>query len=107
MKKQHGPAFNASPIPLKWCSACKGKAVVKGIFHDLPCSECHASGWVAEESGKALPVEIMVTQLGLMLNIYQQRILAFGARVNQSSGPQQQYEQSNRRGPGGSHYTGD
>lgn len=102
MKKQHGPAFNTSPIPLKWCSACKGKAVVKGIFHSLPCSECHASGWVAEETGKALPVEILVTQLGLMLNIYQHRII-----IAQQPGAQRQYEDDSRRGPGGSKYTGD
>lgn len=107
MKKQHGPAFNASPMPLKWCAACKGKAVIKGIFHELPCTECHASGWVSAEAGEALPVEVLVTQLGLMLNIYQQRILAFGSRVNQPSGAQQQYEQNNRRGPGATNFTGD
>ena len=106
-KKTHGPAFNASPMPLKWCAACKGKAVTKGIFHELPCTECHASGWVSAETGEALPVEVLVTHLGLMLNIYQQRIIAFGNRVNQQSGAQQQYEQNNRRGAGGSNYTGD
>ncbi len=107
MRKQHGPAFKASPTPLKWCTACKGKAVVKGVFHELPCTQCHASGWVSAETGQALPVEDLVTQLGLMLNIYQQRIIAFGNRVNQQPGAQQQYEQNNRRGAGGSNYTGD
>jgi hypothetical protein len=42
-----------------------------------------------------------------MLNIYQQRIIAFGNRINQPPGAQQQYEQNNRRGAGGSNYTGD
>lgn len=107
MKKSHGPSLKASPIPLKWCPTCKGKAVTKGIFHDLPCTECHASGWVSAETGEAIPVEVLVTQLGLMLNIYQQRILAFGARVNQASGAHEQYEQNNRRGAGGTNYTGD
>lgn len=104
MKKQHGPAFKASPIDLIWCPVCKGKAVVRSVFHDLPCVECHASGWVSAETGKALPIEVMVTQLGLLLNIYQQRIIAFG---NQQSGAQQQYEQNNRRGAGGTNFTGD
>lgn len=107
MKRQHGPAFKATPTPLKWCSICKGKAVTKGVFHELPCTKCHASGWVSAETGEALPVEIMVTQLGLMLNIYQQRIIAFGNRVNQQSGEQQQYNENNRRGPGATNYTGD
>ena len=106
-KKQHGPAFKAAPVDLKWCSACNGKAVVKGVFHDLPCIDCHASGWVLAETGHALPVEVLVTQLGLLLNIYQRRIIAFGNRLNQESGAQQQYEQNNRRGAGASNYTGD
>ena len=107
MKKSHGPSFKASPTPLMWCPVCKGKSVVKGVFHELPCFECHASGWVSAETGEALPIEILVTQLGLMLNIYQQRIIAFGNGVNQQSGAQQQYEQNNRRGAGGSNFTGD
>jgi len=102
MKKSHGPSFKVSPTPLKWCSACKGKAVIKGIFHELPCTQCHASGWVSADTGEALPVEALVTQLGLMLNTYQQRIV-----VSERSGVQQQYEQNNRRGAGASNYTGD
>ena len=107
MKKSHGPSLKATPKPLKWCPICKGKAVTKGVFHELPCTKCHASGWVSAETGEALPVEILVTQLGLMLNIYQQRIIAFGNRVNQQSGEQQQYNENNRRGPGATNFTGD
>jgi hypothetical protein len=107
VKKSHGPDFITAPVDLIWCSVCRGKAVVTGIFHDLPCGECHASGWVSAETGRALPVEILVTQLGLLLNIYQRRIIAFGNRLNQESGAQQQYEQNNRRGAGASNYTGD
>ncbi|SAM35778.1 hypothetical protein [Pseudomonas sp. 1 R 17] len=107
MKKSHGPSLKATPTPLKWCLICKGKAVTKGVFHELPCTECHASGWVSAETGEALPVEILVTQLGLMLNIYQQRIIAFGNRLNQQPGEQQQYNENNRRGAGGTNFTGD
>ncbi|PAA08031.1 hypothetical protein [Pseudomonas fragi] len=94
-------------MPLKWCAACKGRAVIRGIFHELLCTECHASGWVSAETGEALPVEVLVTHLGLMLSIYQQRIIAFGNRVNQQSGAQQQYDENNRRGAGGTNFTGD
>lgn len=107
IKRQHGPAFKATLIPLKWCPICKGKAVTSGVFHELPCTECHASGWVSAETGEPLPVDILVTQLGLMLNIYQQRLIAFGNRINQQSGAQQQYNENNRRGPGATNYTGD
>jgi hypothetical protein len=69
--------------------------------------ECHASGWVSLETGEALAIDVLVTQLGLLLNIYQQRIIAFENSQNQRSGAQQQYEQNNRRGAGGSNYTGD
>ncbi|VVP61756.1 hypothetical protein PS870_06436 [Pseudomonas fluorescens] len=107
MKKSHGPSLKATPIPLKWCPICKGKAVTKRVFHELPCTECHASGWVSAETGEPLPVEILVTQLGLMLNIYQQRIITLERDWPRASSAADQYSQNNRRGAGGTNYTGD
>ncbi|MCE6983939.1 hypothetical protein EI534_42635, partial [Pseudomonas frederiksbergensis] len=67
MIKSHGPAFRKQAVELAQCPACRGKAVIKGVFHDLACVQCNASGWVVATTGEALPVEDLVTQLSLRL----------------------------------------
>ena len=105
MKKQYGPAFRASQLDLSRCPVCKGRAVVKGVFHDLACVQCNASGWVTAETGEALPLEVLVTQLSIRLQAADHQLAQF--RKLAPSGPSKQYEQNNRRGAGGSNYTGD
>ncbi|MBI6740411.1 hypothetical protein [Pseudomonas syringae] len=106
MKKSHGPAFRAAQLDLAQCPACRGRAVIKGVFHELACVQCNASGWVAAETGEALPLEVLVTQLSI-------RLQAANRRIEQLKRPVQipalaaHYEQNNRRGAGGSNYTGD
>ncbi|SOP98564.1 hypothetical protein [Pseudomonas syringae] len=106
MKKSHGPAFRAALLELALCPVCRGRAVIKGVFHELACVQCNASGWVAAETGEALPLEVLVTQLSI-------RLQAANRRIEQLKRPVQipalaaHYEQNNRRGAGGTNYTGD
>lgn len=104
-KKNHGPAFKAQQIELATCPACKGKAFIKGVFHDLACVQCNASGWVDAANGEALPLDLLVTQLSLRLQAAQQKPLLPPSFL--TLGETRQYEQNNRRGAGGSNYTGD
>ncbi|VVN76055.1 hypothetical protein [Pseudomonas fluorescens] len=106
MKKSHGPAFRAAQLDLARCSVCKGKAVVKQVFHEMACIQCNASGWVTAETGEALPLEVLVTQLSIRLQAAEQQIEQL-KRGPLMSGPAAQYEQNNRRGTGGSNFTGD
>ncbi|MEX6663708.1 hypothetical protein [Pseudomonas sp. W2-17] len=106
MKKQHGPAFKAQQIELAQCPTCKGRTVVRGVFHDLACVQCNASGWVDAQTGDALPLELLVTALGSMLH-QAMRNLELSRRIELLSGPAAIYQQNNRRGAGGSNYTGD
>lgn len=46
MKKSSGPAFRAAQIDLTKCLACRGRAVISGVFHELVCVQCNASGWL-------------------------------------------------------------
>lgn len=105
MKKIHGPAFRAAQLDLAKCPACRGKAVTKGVFHELPCLQCNASGWVTAETGEALPLEVLVTQLSIRLQASDHQLAQF--RKLAPSGASAQYEQNNRRGAGGTNYTGD
>lgn len=73
MRKSHGPAFRKEAIELVECPACRGKTVIRGVFHDLACVQCNASGWVAED-GEALPLEELVTQLSLHLRAAKRHI---------------------------------
>lgn len=105
MKKSHGPAFRAARIELSRCSACRGRAVTQGVFHELPCEQCNASGWVSAETGKALPLDVLVTQLSIRPQAADHQLAQF--RKFTPSGASAQYTQNNRRGAGGTNFTGD
>ncbi|MGY2263525.1 hypothetical protein [Pseudomonas sp. SDO5561_S422] len=106
MKKQHGPAFKAQQITVAQCTTCRGRTVVRGVFHELPCPQCNASGWVSAETGDALPLDVLVTQLGLMLH-RANTMLGFMGEMVSTSAESRQYNQNNRRGPGATNFTGD
>ncbi|EPF68282.1 hypothetical protein [Pseudomonas syringae] len=106
MRKSHGPAFRAAQLDLAQCPVCWGRAVIKGVFHEMACVQCNASGWVAADTGDALPLDVLVTQLSMRLQAAGRQIEQLKRPV-QVSGPGAHYEQSNRRGAGGSNYTGD
>lgn len=106
MKKSHGPAFRAAKLDLAKCPACRGRAVIAGVFHELACIQCNASGWVSADVGEALPLEVLVTQLSIRLQAADQVIEEL-KRGQASTGPGAQYQDNNRRGAGKSNYTGD
>jgi len=103
--KKHGPSFKKAVIELGECPLCRGRAVTQGLFHELPCDHCNASGFVAAATGEALPLEELVTQLSLNLQAAVRQIEQL--RKPQASGPEAAYQGSNRRGAGGTNYTGD
>lgn len=105
MKKSHGPAFRKQVIELAQCPACRGMAVIKGVFHEMACVQCNASGWVDAGTGEALPLEELVTQLSLRLQAAQRYINEL--KHPRATGPEALYTGSNRRGAGGANFTGD
>ncbi|MBC2381306.1 MULTISPECIES: hypothetical protein [Pseudomonas] len=106
MKKSSGPAFRTAQLDLAKCPACGGRAVISGVFHKLACVQCNASGWVAAESGEALPLEVLVTQLSIRLQAADHQIEQL-KRPALLGGPATQYDENNRFGAGGTNYTGD
>ncbi|QCI13374.1 hypothetical protein E6B08_19270 [Pseudomonas putida] len=105
MSKRHGPAFKRAVVELAQCPLCRGRAVTKGLFHELPCGHCNASGWVVAATGEALALDELVTQLSMRLQAATQQIEQL--KKPQVSGPEATYQGSNRRGAGGTNYTGD
>ncbi|KEZ72799.1 hypothetical protein C5I_0117345, partial [Pseudomonas syringae pv. syringae FF5] len=75
--------------------------MIKGVFHEMACVQCSASGWVEAETGEALPLEVLVTQLSMRLQAAAQQIEQL-KRPAQMTGPAAIYQQNNRRGAGGS-----
>jgi hypothetical protein len=106
MKKALTQGFHKAQIELEHCSTCKGKAVVQGVFHELVCIDCKGSGWVMAGSRIVPSIDELVTQLSLRLQQAQREIeeLKRGALL---SGPAAYYQQNNRRGVGGTNFTGD
>jgi hypothetical protein len=104
MKKQHGPAFRRELKFIVECNICRGTGIFTGVFHQMTCENCHASGWVCGHTLKTLPL-IDVVQV---LNARLRDALGEIARARKViGGAHEQYEQNNRRGAGGSNYTGD
>ncbi len=103
--KKHGPAFKKEVIELAQCPACKGKAVISGVFHQLACVQCNASGWVTAATGEALALHELVTQLSMMLQAAHRQIQEL--KHPRTIGPGAIYQAPNRRGAGGTNYTGD
>lgn len=106
MQKRLVPGFKRERIELEPCSICKGKAVVKGLFYELVCTDCNGSGWIVRGSKLVLSSDELVTQLSFKLQHAQREIMALKSSPP-TAGPQSQYEHSNRLGPGGTNYTGD
>lgn len=105
MRKSHGPAFKKAVIELEECPLCRGRVVTKGLFHELPCDHCNASGWVVAATGEALALDELVTQLSMRLQAATRQIEQL--KKPQVSGPGATYQGSNRRGAGGTNFTGD
>ncbi|WP_449106711.1 hypothetical protein [Pseudomonas mohnii] len=105
MKKSLRPEFSRQLMSLSACPECRGLATVNGLYGPRPCMACNVSGWVDAGTGEALPLEELVTQLSLRLQAAQQQI----EQLNKPAlmGPAAQYQQNNRRGAGGTNYTGD
>ncbi|BFT62352.1 hypothetical protein [Pseudomonas moorei] len=102
-KKTHGPAFVRCLIPLTDCPSCAGKGIIQGVFHQLDCIGCHASGLVHAETLEPLLLEDLVVQLGMLL-----RRERFMTKVKAAAtGIVAQYQQSNSRGAGRSSFKGD
>lgn len=106
MQKGQGLSFKRQRIELEPCATCKGKAVVQGIFYERVCIECNGSGWVTAGSRSVLSSDELVTQLSFKLQQAEREIeaLQHGSSI---PGPAEYYRQNNRRGAGGSNYTGD
>lgn len=103
MKKQHGPAFVRCLIPITECPSCHGAGLIQGVFHQIECIGCHSSGFVHAETLEPLMMQDLVVQLGLMVRRSRNQLSSSPA----IGGAQEQYEQNNRRGAGGTNYTGD
>ncbi|MNJ51018.1 hypothetical protein D3C77_463100 [compost metagenome] len=71
----------------------------------MACVQCNASGWVAAVTGEALPLEELVTQLSLRLQVAQRHINEL--KQPRATGPETIYQEGNRLGAGGTNYTGD
>jgi len=103
--KTHGPAFKKVVIELDECPLCRGRAVTQGVFYELPCDHCNASGWVVAATGEALALEELVTQLSMRLQAATRQTEQL--KKVRVTGPEALYQEGNRLGAGRTNYTGD
>lgn len=103
--KLHGPSFKKHMIKLAECPDCQGRGVVQGVFHELGCDTCSATGWIDRWTNRPMPLEELAIQLGMNLRAVLRQVEQL--KNPQASGPEATYQGSNRRGAGGTNYTGD
>lgn len=103
--KSHGPSFKKQMIKLAECPSCQGRGVVQGVFYELDCDVCCASGWIDPWTNRAMPVEALAAQLGMNLRAAKKQIEQL--KSPRAAGPEAAYQEGNRLGAGGSNYTGD
>lgn len=106
VKKGPQDGFKRPRFDLVQCQLCKGRAVIAGVFYELVCVDCDGSGWVVEGSRLVLPPEELVTQLSFKLQAAEREIQRLKSR-SEMAGPERHYNEPNRRGAGGSNFTGD
>ncbi len=106
VKKGLQDGFKRPRLDLVQCQICKGRAVVSGVFYELVCVDCNGSGWVVEGSRLVLPTEELVTQLSFKLQAAEREIRQLKSQSG-TVGPERYYNEPNRRGAGGSNFTGD
>ena len=105
MPKKHGPDLKKAAIEVQRCRSCRAKGVVQGIFYELPCEDCKGVGWVAT-GGAAVTIEQLAHALGKRAD-HAEHELAERIRTSTLAGVSPSRPWNNRKGPGGSHYTGD
>lgn len=106
VKERLQGGFKRPRLDLVQCQVCRGRAVVKGVFYELACADCNGSGWVIEGSRLVLPLEELVTQLSFKLQAAEREIRQLKSQ-SLMAGPERHYNEPNRRGAGGSNFTGD
>jgi len=90
--RRHGPDLVRAVRALADCPACRGRGVVKGLFHELACDACRSSGFVDAETGQALELDELVFQLGRALR--KERALRLAPPA---AGPERDYHGDGRR----------
>ncbi|MDZ5601719.1 hypothetical protein SJI00_02860 [Pseudomonas sp. RP23018S] len=110
MKRSHGPALRRELKFIVECNCCGGKGTYSGVFHQMECPRCLGLGWICGHTLNQLSASDIVP----VLNHWLKDALSEVAKARQllgtdkpALGPEQQYRENNRRGAGGTNYTGD
>lgn len=86
------------------CEICQGSGVYRGIYHLNGCVACNGAG-VVLASGEAMSQEEAIAYLRKELTAAERRAPRPARKT--IAGDAEQYQQTNTRGPGGTHYSGD
>lgn len=103
MLKQRRQELSTRILPLADCSACAGAGLEQGLYGKRVCVTCLGVGLIGA-GGEPLLLEEALLQLRLRLTQVEGEARQLRARL---PAPDSIYCTDNRRGAGGSHFTGD
>ncbi len=99
MRKQHGPDLKRVTPKIERCPACRSTGIYQGLHHEMDCATCEGAGWVVAGTGEVIPEDRRA--LTLCRKIREMELQSRAA----AAPPREVW--NNRRGPHGSHRTGD
>lgn len=86
------------------CEICQGSGVYRGIYHLNGCVACNGAG-VVLAGGEAMTPDQAIAYLRQELTAAERRAPRPARKPIASDA--EHYQQTNTRGPGGTHYSGD
>lgn len=98
--RKHGPDLQKDVPAIQRCRQCRGEGFTKGVFFELDCAACDGAGWLGLD-GKPVQAAALIRALARRLDKAEQQL------VDRAKASTWTAEDNNRRGAGGSHYTGD
>lgn len=98
--RKNGPDLQKSVLAIQRCRECRGQGFTKGVFFELDCVACVGTGWVGMD-GAPVETPALIRALGRRLDKAEQQL------VDRAKASTLATQDNNRRGAGGSHYTGD
>ncbi|MDF3932136.1 hypothetical protein [Pseudomonas citronellolis] len=99
--RKHGPDLLKDVPAIQRCRQCRGKGFTKGVFFELDCAGCDGTGWVALDGQPVGDAVKLIRALGRRLDKVEQQA------VDRAKASTWDAQDNNRRGAGGSHWTGD
>lgn len=79
--KKAGPSLRREIPPLKRCDDCSGTGEVKGLFHEMECYTCNATGVLHKETGEQVDHKLVLKAMRTVITKQRKEIARLKAKL--------------------------